>query len=142
MADTNLIWNDKMSVGIEQFDEHHKVIISMIAKLSSMVAQGVQNDSKNRELIGGYISELRSYVKYHFNAEERIMQKNDYSEYEQHVKEHRYFAKRIIEYQSQYAEGKDEVVPKLLHYLKEWFVTHIMNIDKKYGAYLASKGIS
>ncbi|HOO71996.1 MAG TPA: bacteriohemerythrin [Spirochaetota bacterium] len=130
------LWNEKMSVGVRQFDEHHKKIINMIYDLSQAEEKGISRDE-----IRNIISELSSYVRYHFIAEERMMNNFKYQETLKHIREHRYFAQRIDDFTNRYASGNRNIDRELLLFLKDWFVKHIMDTDKRYGIFLNSLGV-
>lgn len=131
------LWNEKMSVGIRQFDEHHKKIIDMIYTLSQRVDKGI-----TREELNQIIHELSSYVRYHFNAEERIMETYNYEEIEVHKNEHRIFAIKLEKLTDQFVSSSEDISKKLLLFLKDWFVNHILQTDRKYGMYLNKRGVS
>ena len=130
------LWNEKMSVGVRQFDEHHKKIINIIYELSRAEEKGISRDE-----IRNIISELSSYVRYHFIAEERMMNNFKYQETMNHISEHRYFAERVDDFMNRYASGNRNIDRELLVFLKDWFVTHIMNTDKRYGIFLNTLGV-
>ena len=130
------MWNEKMTVGVRQFDEHHKTIIDMIHQLS----QGLEGDI-SREEIRAILSALSSYIRYHFIAEERFMDTYNYDEKDIHIAEHRFFRERINRFLDRFTEGQKNIDREILDFLKEWFVKHIMGTDKRYGLYLNKRGV-
>lgn len=131
-----ILWNEKMSVGIRQFDEHHKKIIELIHDLSAGAEKGITRDEMYT-----IISELTSYVHYHFTAEERMMTVYHYPDAMNHINEHRFFAGRIENFSHEYASGRENLDREILEFLKDWFVKHIMNNDRKYGIFLNNEGV-
>jgi hemerythrin len=131
-----ILWNEKMSVGVRQFDEHHKKIIELIHDLSA----GPEN-GKPRDEMYTIISELTSYVHYHFTAEERMMTVYHYPDAMNHIQEHRFFAGRIENFSNEYATGKENIDHDILEFLREWFVKHIMNSDRIFGIFLNKEGV-
>ena len=71
------IWTDRMNIGIEPLDDHHKTILRLMLEVRAE-AEGM----KRAEDIRGILSALTSYSKYHFLAEERIMFERGFPELE------------------------------------------------------------
>jgi len=131
-----VLWNEKMSVGVRQFDEHHKKIIDLIHNLSAAKQEGM-----SREEIYSVISELSSYVHYHFIAEERMMRVYHYPDTINHIREHRFFTGRIEHFAKSYSSGSEGIQDEILDFLKDWFIKHIIGSDMKYGMFLSKQGV-
>ncbi len=137
MANIDLIWDRKMSVGIRQFDEHHKVIVGLIFDMKGKVNSGEQRDYLMKLLY-----ELSSYIKYHFAAEERMLKSHGYPDADMHIQHHRYFTEQINEFEEQMAFGKGGLEKEIYLFLKTWFADHIMKMDKAYSEFLNERGIT
>lgn len=64
------IWNDRFTVRVEEFDNHHKKLMDLANLLHSKMMMG-----KGREVLEPILGELKEYTKYHFAAEEMKMAK-------------------------------------------------------------------
>lgn len=131
-----LNWENKLSIGVEQFDNHHKELVRLINEL--------YDAKKNGEKTGylkSLLFELLSYTKYHFTAEERVMDKHDYEEIELHKKEHDNLTLQVEKFINDYTLGKKNLDDQLFEFLKKWLIEHILDTDKKFGQYLNAKGI-
>ena len=76
-------WNDKLSVGVAQFDNEHKKLVAMVNELFDAVQGG-----HGKEALGKILDGLIAYTKTHFANEERYFQQHGYADYAQHKAEH------------------------------------------------------
>lgn len=56
-----LVWEDRFSVGIKKFDQHHKILFEMINSL--IFANENNSDS---DIVKNTLEQLRSYTIFHF----------------------------------------------------------------------------
>lgn len=132
-----ITWNDSLSVHIKEFDEHHKKILKLLNGLFDAVSA-----KKGNAAIESVIGELVDYTRYHFAAEEKLMNKHSFPWVSGHEHEHKELIAKVVEFQKQFKEGKAMVDLSLLNFLKEWLTKHIMGTDKKYSPFLKEKGVS
>ncbi|OOZ40394.1 hypothetical protein BOW53_07955 [Solemya pervernicosa gill symbiont] len=78
-----ITWDDTYSVGIEEIDNQHKVLVGLINELDDALRV-----HSNREMVQGVIDQLIDYTKLHFAVEESIMRLFKYKEYEPHKAVH------------------------------------------------------
>ncbi len=130
------LWDDKLSVGIKQFDDHHKKLLDLIIRL-----QEASNTEKNVAFVKDIFNELISYTKYHFSAEQRAMKQYEYTRFDEHVLMHNYFIKRLETYINKYTNNEKDVINELLVFLKDWLIIHILKIDKEYSSFLIEHGV-
>jgi hemerythrin len=130
-------WNDRLSVGIKQFDDEHKRLVAMVNELFD-AAQG----NRGKDVLGKILDGLITYTKTHFANEERYMTQHGYPELAAHQAEHGALAKQVLEVQAKYKGGATGALNnEVLTFLKGWLVKHIQGTDKKYGPFLNGKGI-
>lgn len=120
-------WSDSFSVGIKVFDDDHKVLINLINKINRAMLEG-----KGKAVLNETLGELISYTKYHFEREEKMMEKANYSDYVSHKKIHNDLIEQVLQIKSDLDKGKKEISYELLDFLKEWIINHIQGNDKKY----------
>jgi len=119
------IWTDKMNIGIEPLDDHHRTILRLMLEVRAEV-EGKKHDDDIRAVL----SALVSYAKYHFLAEERIMLERGFPELELQRAEHRWFMEKIEQLTAAYGAGDETAFQKdLLEHLKAWFANHILTKD-------------
>jgi hemerythrin-like metal-binding protein len=120
---TTLEWNDRYSLDNDELDKQHKNLFSIF----NMLVGSVGNDN----LVGAVIDELVSYSHFHFSVEEQYMIKVGYNDIDRHIKEHKYFLQRASELKQNDVHIDDEQCQKLVIFLSEWLLHHIMTEDKK-----------
>jgi hemerythrin len=135
MASIN--WDQSMSVGIRSIDTQHKSLIESINGFYDAI-----NSSSAKELIVNLLKEMKEYSIFHFFTEESLLKKHGYPDLEQHKSEHHGFIKKIEDMDKRLKEGKLVLSLELTSFIKTWITNHIMVIDKKYSAFLISKGVN
>lgn len=132
-----LNWADEYSVKIKDIDNQHQKLVSLINQLHAAM-----KEAKGKEIIGNIINELVTYTKFHFTAEEKIMQDNNFPGFLSHKREHEMLTKKVMEFQENYKNGRAPLSLEIMQFLKDWLVNHIMKVDKDYSPYLNGRGIS
>ncbi len=129
-------WSNDLSVGIEEFDSHHKRLIQLINELNDAMTAG--NDAT---VTGEVLTELTNYTMYHFFAEEDALQKYGYPDYQQHRKEHLALTEKTLGFVQEWHRGETGLSREVLAFLKEWLRHHILETDKNYVPFLHAKGV-
>jgi hemerythrin len=129
------VWNQKMELGIELLDGHHRTLMSLLVDLSNALEMGC-----DREFMLSMIDALKSYSKYHFIAEERFMLERKYPLLELQREEHRRFVGAIEEFSTSFAGSTQSHLRDLHAFLKRWLIDHILTKDKDFGEYYAPTG--
>jgi hemerythrin len=131
------VWNDSYSVNIREIDEQHKKLIMLVNVLHTSMKEG-----KGKEVIGEILDELVKYTSYHFSFEESLFGKYGYAEAMMHVRQHNDLIADVKKFIEKYNTGSTVLSIDLLNFLKDWLTNHIVGTDKKYSAFLNSKGVS
>ncbi len=129
-------WESRLTVGIKQFDDHHKELIRIISELRESKKNG-----ENHVYLKNLLFELISYTKYHFTAEERIMEKHNYPHLINHRLEHQKLTQQVENFLDLYSNERNNLDELLFEFLKKWLFDHILETDKKLGEYLLSRGL-
>lgn len=123
----NLVqWEEGYSLGLEQIDEQHKTLFTIMNRLWSAIvrrAEAVEMDT--------ILGELEQYTVSHFTAEETFMRAAGFSGFEDHKKQHEDFIARLQGARAGAQSGK-HISLELLHFLRDWLVNHIMVQDRAY----------
>jgi len=130
-----LSWSDELSVGIQEIDEQHKVLVDLLNDLHNAVLS-----RHGRESVGPILGRLAEYTRIHFAVEESLMRILDYPQYEAHKEEHISLIEQVMELQRKFKEENLNISMNLLHFLKNWLGEHIIHSDKDYGPFFLSKG--
>lgn len=133
-------WDDSLSVGVQQFDEHHKYLVCLLNKTYNACTC-----DNMEEVLKSILVELVEYSKFHFAAEESLMMSHGYSELEFHKIEHRGFCEKIMHINQDFHEIKRNPSITLIDVamlLGNWLSQHILKADKRFGMYIASSKTS
>jgi hemerythrin len=130
-------WNDKLSVGIKQFDTEHQKLIGLVNDLFDGIEAG-----KGKDVLGRILDGLISYTQTHFANEERYMVEHKYPGLAAHKAEHVALANQVVAVQAKYKAGASAVLTlEVMSFLKGWLLKHIQGTDKQYGPFLNGKGL-
>lgn len=129
-------WTDELSVGVQEIDEQHKVLVGLLNRFHEAVVTG-----RDHEAIKSVLKELADYTIIHFSVEESLMRIFNYPDYENHKHHHAELAKQVTDLQSKVENEKAEVSMEVLNFLRHWLTHHILGDDKKYGPYLVERGV-
>jgi hemerythrin len=127
-------WKDSYSVKVNQIDQQHKTLFSLINDLHSAMKLGKAGDVVAKTLEG-----LISYTKTHFRDEEAMLSKAKYPLLPQHKAIHDGFIAKIVELQQKSKSGNLSLSIEMLQFLGEWIKNHILQTDRQYSAFLSAK---
>ena len=131
-------WNEKMSVGVNTFDEEHKKLVGILNELYDGVQAG-----KGTAALGKVLDGLIAYTAGHFKHEEQAFAQAGYPDAIAHKKEHDDLTRQVLDVQQKYKSGASGTLSmEVMNFLKNWLIKHIQGSDKAYGPHLKSKGIS
>lgn len=82
---------------------------------------------------------LTEYVAIHFNAEENLMRKRNYTDYLQHQIQHKQFTADVFHLKQEFETqgATSDLVIQMHKKVCNWLRNRISTEDKKFGAYLA-----
>ena len=130
-------WSEMLSVGVAEFDAEHKMLVRLLNDLF----EAIQRRS-DREVLGRVLDELVNYAEKHFRHEENVFFSTGYPDAHTHGQAHDELERQVADFRRRYTEGPTpELSLETGVFLKNWLVEHIMGTDKKYTAFLNSKGI-
>lgn len=129
-------WKDDFATNIWEVDNQHKKLLALLNRLFDAMSVG-----KGKDALGSILKELIDYTVYHFGTEERLFKEHGYPEYAAHKKEHDDLTKKAVELKTAFDSGKQLITIDVMNFLKDWLNVHILQEDKKFGPYLASKGV-
>ncbi|OYV86573.1 MAG: hemerythrin [Ignavibacteriae bacterium 37-53-5] len=130
-------WTPELSVNVKEIDNQHKKLVNLINLLHDSMKSG-----KGKAVMGKVLNDLTDYTVYHFGTEERLFQKYGYIEYPQHKQEHDDLTKQVLDVRSKFEAGQTTITIEVMNFLKDWLNNHIKYSDKKYSAFLNSKGVN
>ena len=130
-------WDDSLSVNVDLIDEQHKMLIQKLADLSDALRRGLEYNKIMQTL-----EFMIDYTDFHFSAEEKVMEENDYPGLEEQKKQHEVFRTTLNNIVEDYKEeGTTTAIAREINvFLLNWLIKHIKGSDAKLGNFLIEKG--
>ena len=128
-------WSSELSVGIEEIDAQHQVLVDLLNQIHEAIQQ-----RHAAEVTQSIIEKLGEYTRIHFAVEESLMRIMHYPDYESHKNAHDKLIEQLLDLQGRLNTGK-AVSFELAHFLKVWLTKHIMESDQRYAPYFLEQGI-
>jgi len=124
-------WKNGFDIGIAEIDEQHRSFLDCLNDCSAQIVS-----EKKASIDQGLIDRLRAYAAMHFRFEENLMVAKGYPEIEQHRKMHEYFESQVAELEASITNQRGRSIESVLSFLRDWFLNHIIEQDKKYAPYV------
>lgn len=128
---TIIKWRESYETGVAEMDAEHKELIDIINQLYQM-----QREKKSYEELQDVFNRLVRYTENHFSHEERLMEQTKYGEVEQQKAAHQKFIEELKEMEPDLVSGREDAAPVVNKFLREWWLNHIVGMDKEYGPHL------
>lgn len=129
---TYFAWSDEYSVHLRVIDNDHKDLVTTVNTLHEAISGGAK-----RGQIGQIIGNLAKYVDEHFAREEALMETYEYPGLAQHKRIHRHLTRTVYAVRIIFGSKPKMIDPgKLLGFLRDWLIHHILEEDTKYAPYL------
>jgi hemerythrin len=121
-----LEWKPEFSVGNASIDHEHEQMIQQINALYDQLSVPV--DAANVEAVLG---EIHADISAHFALEERLMQKADYVEYDDHKEDHEELLDQIHDLMESFFNDPEAGQKLLKLQLSDWFGRHFASFDAR-----------
>ena len=136
-SEVNSRWvllDDVHLLGIQEIDDQHQEMTDKLEELNVALNQGAR-----KKKIAALFNEFCAAVQTHFDAEESMMSKYDFSKYKSHRKAHSELLTKIYSQKDLLSNGRESIV---LQSLKEWVLEHILQMDREFSNFLMQQGIA
>lgn len=129
-------WSDVFSVGHEAIDDDHKALMNSVNTLRAEIMNGA-----GRAQIASCINHLVQYVDEHFAREEALMARSGYPDLAQHKRLHGHLSNTVHAIRIIFDHDPKLIDPvKLLNFLRDWLIHHILEEDMKFAPYIHEEG--
>ena len=128
------IWKDNFSVNIEEMDIQHKMFFEYLNQMFDALQR-----SDKEENLEHMFDNLTEYADHHFKDEESLLKKYNYSDLGTQRQQHNFFISRLKELKNRHGSNHSSISESTLAFMKDWFLEHILQEDKKYGDYLQER---
>ncbi len=128
------LWNEQLSVGVEEIDEEHRELLFLMRRLE--LAMDQDNPSTEIHLI---LNSLADHALTHFSTEESHFLETGYPKADFHAQEHRRFERKINRFKKAFASGNVQIADGMFHLVRDWLTQHIEGDDQEFAAFLANR---
>lgn len=134
------IWKKEFELGIASIDNQHKKLFEIGNRINALLSMHVDGSDDYDDILE-LIGELKDYTVYHFNTEENLFERYNYSEYDKHKKEHDAFIEYLnsVDFDS-VDKNQDVFLSELLKKIVNWVFNHIITTDYMYKDFLIALG--
>lgn len=130
-------WTQDYGVGIAVLDSHHRRLFAILNELFTLMDEGTEDGP-----ILHVLDELLDYTHYHFEEEEKIMEKMGYPDLEQHKRLHQELIALLKGFTAEAQGGMAIFVAiKVANTGLEWLKNHILKVDHKYYEFMKRQGL-
>ena len=121
---------EEYKIGVELIDDQHKKLFELADKAYMLLKDEFSLDKYDK--IIQILAELKDYTIFHFKSEEEYMESIKYKRLFTQKIEHAKFIKALedINYKD-IDEKQDESLVKILNFLNNWLIQHILETDKR-----------
>jgi hemerythrin-like metal-binding protein len=130
-------WDPSFSVKVKRCDDDHKKLFELINQMHDAMSEG-----KGGEVVDKVVKELADYTRYHFAAEEAMLQRTNYPGAKLHQMQHAQFVKQVEKFRQDLKAGQIGQSVQVLRFLKDWLTQHIKETDQRYSEHLLRYGMS
>ncbi|MEI6306779.1 MAG: bacteriohemerythrin, partial [Deltaproteobacteria bacterium] len=131
------IWSDTCHIHVAEFDGHHQRLF----EIANTISEHLLKVSEHKSLANAFDA-LVEYTRYHFAAEEKLMGLYSYPEIDAHTRKHGELMNQVIEYKDKVLGGDPPDKAGFMNFMERWLVRHLLEEDRKYGAFLNEKGVN
>ena len=128
-------WDQSFSVANQTLDVQHTRMVGMLNALSQAI-----EDGETRAMVALLLNGLLRYTEAHFATEEELLERHGFPELAAHRREHQALTARVLEFQREFESGNQDLSQPLQQFLRDWLVSHILETDKGYAAFLRAHG--
>ncbi|HOC90792.1 MAG TPA: bacteriohemerythrin [bacterium] len=130
----DLEWRKEYKVNVSELDEQHRV---MFAKANELLAAADEKNASFLPLLDSFIELVRS----HFEREEALMSQYEYPDYDKQKGEHDRLLAELLEFKKRLSSGDWSEAAEFMDFIKNWFVSHTLLEDRKYGPFFEAAGL-
>lgn len=135
-ATESVFWHDGMAIHVARMDRHHQRIFE--------IAEVILRDLAIPEAVD-FLPEtcatLLDYVRYHFEAEEKLMLAYQYPQTEEHQLRHRHLLTQLDALCQQMATSASTAATAFRQHIETRLAPHFMEDDVQYGRFLNARGV-
>ena len=130
-------WKEEYAIGIDNIDKQHKQWLNILNQLHI-----AYKENRHLSVMDSILQQLYDYTRYHFETEEKLLEKLNYKAKQEHKQLHASFIKKLNKLSADHTNRKATLTYELLNFLRNWLLDHIQWEDKNYALVLKQNGVS
>jgi len=131
-----VVWDEKYATGIELIDSQHKELFSLTNELFRAC---MSDDETLRSVFIETMGRMVEYVRFHFGAEQQMLQRINYPDYPEHKKQHDKLIRDILDAANAHNNGDRLVANQFVRTMRDWILSHIAFTDRLYASYITDQ---
>jgi hemerythrin-like metal-binding protein len=131
-----LKWRTSYETGIPSMDAQHQRLISLVNQM-----YGIIRDHEGHAALDAILGEMSNYAEKHLKDEEALLRQHNYPGLNEQEVDHGKYFEQIKTLYSELGKDREEAAKKIYAFLRSWWISHIVGLDKKYGPFLQEKGV-
>ena len=128
-------WHERFSVSHPELDAQHRRFLETLNTLYAAL-----QEHREPGALRSVLNELARYAREHFAWEENLLREVDYPGLDEQLRQHGFFRNQLagLERAFQTPGGRDDLTGAL-HFMRDWFLHHILAVDRQYMSYLQNR---
>jgi hemerythrin-like metal-binding protein len=127
-----IVWEDEYAVGHSELDAHHRRMFEIINALYEAATTGIAEEQIRQTFL-----DMHQYTQIHFRAEENVLSAVRYPRLSDQKRAHGAFVGKLDELSRISLIPSQALSLDVLQFLKNWWLNHILEMDKDYAAHLS-----
>ncbi len=136
MSTNKITWQDAYSVGVMEIDNQHKNLVAITNELFEAINSGVTVEKIKR-----VTDSLVEFKVEHFATEEKYFKEFNYELADEHIAEHQRFNDTVGSLSREYGQDAITFAFKLVDFIEDWLIKHMMIDDQRYKKCFAEHGL-
>ncbi len=134
---TLLTWSHACTIGVRAMDEQHGILMDTLNELRLSLVRG-----GGREQVGEGLGRLIDFTRMHFACEERLLEQQEFPGLSVHREAHQRLLMELEDAALRTAHQDEMHTRSLLLFLRDWYLSHVEHLDREYGEWLNTRGVS
>lgn len=137
------VWTEGDSVGVQLFDEQHKVFFHIANNILDLLRSDMGESAKRNTLIS-LLRYLKGYTTFHLDSEEKYFSQFHYEDAAAHIATHNEFRETIDTFMlnaEQESSDLEKIGKEMAEFAGKWLLVHIRVVDKEYSNFFHEHGM-
>jgi hemerythrin len=136
-----ICWQEEYTVEVHEMDLQHKTLFEkanalyvLLRESSPWIELSPKKEHIPKQHILETLEDLIEYTRYHFESEEKLLEKHKYEAIGKQQKEHAFFVSRLSSFENDIEKNRRNAKKRFIGLFKDWFVNHILQLDRQYSS--------